>query len=263
MAPLPHPAATPPYVTRWGESGPPIVMVHGGVQGGAVGGDTQFLAQKPLSESGWQLLLPDRPGHGRSPYPGRPDDASEDGAWVAELLGDGAHLVGHSFGGCVALDAAARRIGAVRSLTLIEPGMQRVASDVPAVRKFGLRMILAFLFSLSAESRARKVMRILNIPAPLLARYSPEELARMGRSITRAKFPSEETLRQQLAQVRQAKLPLLVVSGGWSPAFEATADAVAALGGGTRIVINSGDHFPHLRAGDFNPALSDFMSRAM
>src|SRR5271165_4633819 len=111
------------HVARWGHSGPRVVLVHGGAQGTPVGGESNFRAQQPLAQEGWQLIVPDRPGHGRSPDPGRPDDAEADGAWVAALLEDGAHLVGHSFGGCVALAAAARRPEAVRSLTLIEPGM--------------------------------------------------------------------------------------------------------------------------------------------
>ena len=51
----------------------------------------------------------------------------------AELLGDGAHLVGHSYGAVIALLAAALRPDAVRSLTVSEPGCLRVAAGVPEV----------------------------------------------------------------------------------------------------------------------------------
>ena len=121
------------FVTRWGQQGPRVVLVHGSAQGSSVGGDRHFNAQERLAERGWQLLVPDRPGHGRSPDPGRPDDAEADGALVADLLGDGAHLVGHSFGGCVALAAAAKRPEAVRSLTIIEPAMAALAVNKPVV----------------------------------------------------------------------------------------------------------------------------------
>ena len=97
------------HIERWGSSGPRVVLVHGGAQGTETGGERNFAFQRPLAEQGWQLIVPDRPGHGRSPDPGRPDDAEADGAWVAELLGDGAHLLGHSYGGVIALCAAGLR----------------------------------------------------------------------------------------------------------------------------------------------------------
>jgi pimeloyl-ACP methyl ester carboxylesterase len=56
-----------------------------------------------------------------------------DAADVVELLGDGAHLVGHSYGGVVAMLAAGLRPQAVRSLALIEPSWLRVAAHDPPV----------------------------------------------------------------------------------------------------------------------------------
>ena len=73
------------HVAFWGDIGPRVVMVHGGAQGSVVGGERNFALQRPLADRGWQLIVPDRPGHGRSPSPGRPDDAEADGEWVAEL----------------------------------------------------------------------------------------------------------------------------------------------------------------------------------
>jgi pimeloyl-ACP methyl ester carboxylesterase len=48
---------------------------------------------------------------------------------IAELLDDGAHLVGHSYGGLVAMLAAARRPDAVRSLCLLEPAAPSLLAD--------------------------------------------------------------------------------------------------------------------------------------
>ena len=117
----------PLNITRWGDAGPRVVMVHGSAQGSRVGGARHFSKQAALKDRGWQIVVPDRPGHGLSRAPGRPDDAELDGEWVAEMLEGGAHLVGHSFGGAVALAAAARRPEAVYSLTLIEPAMQALS----------------------------------------------------------------------------------------------------------------------------------------
>lgn len=237
-------------------------MVHGSAQGSQVGGDAHFAAQQRLGEQGWQVLVPDRPGHGRSPSRNIPDDAEVDGEWVADMLEDGAHLVGHSFGGCVALAAAARRPSAVRSLTLIEPGMQMLATDVPIVRQFGLRLMLVKWFSLSAASRARRFAKLVGIPAALGDSKSKQELTRMGQGIARMHVPGKDTLQRELEEVKSAGIPLLVVTGGWSPAFEATADAVAKAGGGRRLVIASPHHFPQLVSDAFNQALVVFMEEA-
>jgi len=48
-------------------------------------------------------------------------DFEEDARDIAALLGDGAHLVGHSYGAVGALYAAALRPEAVHSLTVNEP----------------------------------------------------------------------------------------------------------------------------------------------
>ena len=248
------------FITRWGSAGPKVVMVHGRAQGSEVGGQRHFSEQQVLAQRGWQLIVPDRPGHGRSPAPGRPDDAEADAEWVAELLGDGAHLVGHSFGGCVALATAARRPEAVRSLTLIEPGMQKLATDDPAVRKFGLQMLMVLRFSWSDASRARRFAELVHIPDEIRGGSSPEEFKRMGRGIARLKVPDKGTLQRELDVVKRAGIPLKVITGGWSPAFEATADRVAAAGGGRRGVIKSDHHFPQRVSDEFNQVLMAFMT---
>jgi pimeloyl-ACP methyl ester carboxylesterase len=180
---------------------------------------------------------------------------------VAELLEDGAHLVGHSFGGCVALAAAARRPAAVRSLTLIEPGMLRMATSDPHVRRWVLRVAATTLLSLSAARRAKRFMQLVGIP-PELQASDPEVLKRLGRSLARGRIPDKATLERQLAETKRARVPLLVVSGGWSPAFEATGDQVAAAGGGRRAVVHSGHHFPQLVPDEFNPLLAGFMKES-
>jgi len=53
-------------------------------------------------------------------------DFEEDARDIAALLGDDAHLVGHSFGAISALYAAALRPQAVRSLTINEPPAYRL-----------------------------------------------------------------------------------------------------------------------------------------
>src|SRR5262249_59181238 len=81
-----------------------------------------------------RFLRVDRRGCGASPADGRVD-FERDAHDVAQLLGDGAHLVGHSYGGVVSLLAAAQRPDAVRSLALIEPPAFGGARGHPALEE--------------------------------------------------------------------------------------------------------------------------------
>src|SRR5919201_2896196 len=95
--------------------GPRVVLVHGSVGNGA----GTWAAQRPLADR-FTLVVPDRPGSPPNPPVDRVD-FEEQAPLVAELLEDGAHLVGHSYGGVISLYAATLRPEAVRSLTVIEP----------------------------------------------------------------------------------------------------------------------------------------------
>ena len=116
------------FVDSWG-SGVPVVLVHGSL---AIGAD-EWQAQRPLAEEGFRLLVPDRRGYGRSPA-AEGEDFLRDADDIADLMGDGAHLVGHSYGGLGVLVAAARRPDATLSLTLLEPGAFALGQHHPAAR---------------------------------------------------------------------------------------------------------------------------------
>jgi pimeloyl-ACP methyl ester carboxylesterase len=99
-------------VVVWG-FGPRVVLVHGSVFNGPL----TWNEQRPLGES-WRLEVLNRRGYGKSPPPEVRSDFEEDARDIAALLGDDAHLVGHSYGAIGALYAAALRPNAVRSLTI-------------------------------------------------------------------------------------------------------------------------------------------------
>ena len=91
------------FVDSWGFC-VPVVLVHGSLATGA----DEWQAQRSLADEGFRLLVPDRRGYGRSPAV-KGEDFLVDADDVADLMGNGAHLVGHSYGGLGALFAAVRR----------------------------------------------------------------------------------------------------------------------------------------------------------
>jgi pimeloyl-ACP methyl ester carboxylesterase len=93
----------------------------------------EWQTQRSLAEEGFRLLVPDRRGYGRSPAAER-EDFLRDADDIADLMGDGAHLVGHSYGGLGVLFAAARRLDATLSLTLLEPSAFALGQHHPAAR---------------------------------------------------------------------------------------------------------------------------------
>ena len=64
--------------------------------------------------------------------PAEGEDFLRDGEDIAELMGDRAHLVGHSYSGLGAMVAAARRPDATLSLVLLEPAAFAMGQDNPA-----------------------------------------------------------------------------------------------------------------------------------
>jgi hypothetical protein len=123
-------------------------------------------------------------------------------------------------------------------------------------------MLMVLAFSWSAASRAMRFAKLVGVPPEIRGGSSPEELERMGKGLSRMKIPSKETLQRQLSDTTRAEIPLLVVTGGWSPAFEATADRVASFGNGRRIVIKSDHHLPQLVSDEFNQVLATFMEES-
>ena len=97
--------------------------------------------------------------------------------------------MGHSFGGCVALAAAAKRPAAVRSLTVIEPAMHALATSDPHVRRFVFGILMARLFWLSPARRAMRFMKLVGIPAEMTGQADREELKRLGKASPAGRSP--------------------------------------------------------------------------
>ncbi|MEV4343839.1 alpha/beta hydrolase [Actinoplanes sp. NPDC049596] len=252
---------TPINVSTW--DGPadraPAILIHGTFTWAAY----SFEHQRPLAR-GRRLLLPDRRGFGDSPeLVGEfTSDYAVDAADVGALLGAGAHLVGHSYGGTVAMLAAATQPERVRSLTLIEPCAHQLAAGEPVVA--------------AAIEDGRRFMAGAR-------RGTPEEYVATAYRDAPAPEPAERLLRAArtalgerpcwlaelaVGPLAQAAFPKLVILGGWErtpPGFRpgmagvmaAVATTTAAKIGARLVRVPGAAHEPHREQPETVNALLD------
>ncbi|WP_119184866.1 alpha/beta fold hydrolase [Mycobacterium decipiens] len=138
-------------VHRYGPSGPVRVLtIHGVTEHGQV---WQRLAHHLPEIS---IAAPDLLGHGRSPYDA-PWTIDANVSALAALLDNQADgpvvVVGHSFGGAVALQLAAARPDQIAALVLLDPA---VALDGSRVRELVDAMVAFPDYLNPAEARAEK-----------------------------------------------------------------------------------------------------------
>jgi pimeloyl-ACP methyl ester carboxylesterase len=224
------------------------VLVHG-----SGSRDGTWADQRPLAEH-YRLVIPYRRGYGGS-VAADPDFES-DAVDIAELLGDGAHLVGFSYGGVSSLLTAARRPDAVRSLTVIEPPAFAVAAGDQAVIEMvdRLRPVFEHASDMRPEEFDAAFDTALGFPHP------PEELdaeaQRNADSRRRERPPWEAEI--PLDALTDASRPTLVVSGGWSAALDAVCDVLVRELSAERLVFHGfGGHGVQHAAG-FNAALTRY-----
>jgi pimeloyl-ACP methyl ester carboxylesterase len=235
--------------------GPPILFVHGDI----VGPDLTWRKQRELAAR-WSLIIPSRPGFGES-APLERNDFELEAPMFAELLRDGAHLVGHSYGAVIALLAAAARPEAVRSLTVSEPGCLRVAAGTPVVDEMIANGEL--LFENASAIPSQEFLRLFRGGAGS-AYGTPEELPEEllhGVELLKRERPSWEA-EIPLERLAAAGFPVQVLSGGHSPAFEAVCDALAEGLSAERAVIPGRGHTVPSTGAPYNERLEAFMAAA-
>jgi len=197
-------------------------------------------------------MVPDRRGYGRSPA-AQGEDFLVDAEDVAALMGDGAHLVGHSYGGLAVLFAAARRPDATLSLTLLEPATFSLGQHHPAARTLATEVRRLWDQDLPDQDWVIRFLQAVGSDTDVL---SPELIAaavplvpvlRRGRPMWESELP--------LGALKSAAFAKLVVSGGHSAGFDAMCDELAELIGASRIAIEGAGHEVQFTGAPLNEAL--------
>ena len=230
--------------------GTPVVLLHGSLATAEV----EWVAQQPLAAEGFRLLMPDRRGYGRSPAADG-EDFLRDAEDAIDLMGDGAHLVGHSYGGLGAMVAAARRPDATLSLTLLEPAAVALGQGDPAGRALVAEVRRIWDSGASDDEFVVDFLRAVGsdpdeFPPDFLDAARPlVPVFRRGRPIWDADLP--------LAELAAAPFPKLVVSGGHSAGLDAVCDDLAARIGAARAVVPGAGHEIQFTGPPINEVLLD------
>lgn len=203
-------------------SGEPVVLLH---SSGSSGAQWRALAEQ-LSER-YRVIAPDLYGYGGTAHwPGRgPFHLECEAEIVLALLGrvgERAHVVGHSYGGAVALHVAGLRSDLLRSLTLIEPVAFHLlkGTDAPALAEI----------TAVADSVARAVAcgeyvagfgRFIDYWSgpQASARISPDKRCAMAARLPKIALDFHATLNEptRLDDFRLMTVPTLLLRGTSSP----------------------------------------------
>lgn len=243
----------PVFVTKRGEAGPVVVLVHG------VGMPARmaFYPQKPLAQK-YQVWLVDRRGYGDSPPVRRREDFEVDGRDLLDLVPEGAHLVGVSYGTLGALAMAASDPQRLASLTLVECPAFSMAPGDPAARE--RREALDALYAdrtLDDVAWFERFLALISSPGGFTHPLPPPfdttvPLLRGHRVSWDYELPLDD--------IAAAGVPAMVVTSGEDAAFEAVGDHLTAVLGARRERIGGFGHLVPLAAEQFNAALDGFFS---
>jgi pimeloyl-ACP methyl ester carboxylesterase len=178
--------------------------------------------------------------------------------WLEPLLEPAAHLVGHSYGGVIALFAAARRPDLVRSLTVVEPPCLAVARGNPVVDAYEAASERLWSGPRDPEEFLRAFLEAVGAPVPP-GRFSPD-LLQGARMLMLERHPWEAEI--PLDELAAAPFPKLVVSGAHSEPFELVCDVLEARLGAERAVLPGAGHSVQRLGEPFNALLTSFVERA-
>jgi pimeloyl-ACP methyl ester carboxylesterase len=247
---------TPIAVWRSGD-GPPLVLVHG-----AAADHSRWAPVLPALAARFTVLAVDRRGRGRS---GDADDYAlqrecEDVAAVVSWAGGDANVLGHSYGGICALEAALLT-DQIRKLVLYEAPMGFLESPPHVVHRLEALLeaderdeLLAFFMQEVAGLPPDQVELLRSLPA---------WEARLGTAHT---LPREErTSREYVfepARFAGVRVPTLFLQGGDSPApFKVAATAVKAALPDCELVVMPGQRHAAMDTGTalFTDAVLNFL----
>ncbi len=239
------------FRVRGGAGGEPLLMLHG--WGGS---SLSFMSAASLLEERYRTLAPDLPGFGFSEAPPEAWGSADYARVIAELPKsagyESVNVIGHSFGGKVALELAAAYPGLVKKLVIVASPIVKLPPE-PGVRSRSLRFAM--------------LRRFASLMPPLRERMLAWGRDRFGSE----DYKSAGVLRPTLVRVINEDLRPLLASVGvpvlliWGSAdtevpLRVAEEALGELGEARLVTMEGAGHFPFLEQPEaFAEAVTSFL----
>lgn len=234
-------------------SGPALLAIHGGLG--------SWRSWKQVAErlaDRFEVLLYDRRGRGDSDFGTEPHTLErevEDALALLEVAGSGAGLLGHSFGGALALELALAVPSRVTRLAVYEPaaGVGDVIGPAEIATMERLLDDGELLASVELGFQALADAKFMQRAGPLAGRPYAERaaLAELAPTVPR-ELAAAASLGTDLGRYRALRVPTLVLAGGASPARmrRGCAALAEALPAGELVELPEVAHVAHATAPD-------------
>lgn len=226
-----------------GTHGERILLWHGGA-----GPELTWSRQHSLSAE-YRLRIPWRRGLAPS-VPVSVHDWEPDTRDLLRIMPGSVHVVAHSWGGLSALVAAARAPERLRSLVVIEPPLWTCAELHPEVEQLAT---LSRAFFASEPDARSAFFALASQPLDHL------DSARIERYAHRVRDPAEA--RPDFTRLREAQLPIAIVSGEHALGLERVCDELANTLGAARWRLKGAGHSVQ-RHPEFNAHLRNLVAAA-
>ncbi|HEX7745069.1 MAG TPA: alpha/beta hydrolase [Micromonosporaceae bacterium] len=253
--------------SRAGATGTPVVLLHAGIADRRM-----WRHQVAALAHRHRVLAPDLPGYGQSALPAGPFAHHDDVVGLIDALGiEQAALVGCSFGGAVAIDAALAHPDRISALALFDTAVSghRLSDEAKALWESTIGEVDEDDLDAVAAAEVRFfVVGPGRQPAqvdPALLRFA-EEMDRHALAAEQAlaAVPTSELDPPALGRLGELRVPVLVGVGAYDvPDFKRLADRVAAaVPGAVRLpdIPNAAHLAPLEQPGPVNAALLDFLT---
>ncbi|KJS02533.1 MAG: hypothetical protein VR65_04885 [Desulfobulbaceae bacterium BRH_c16a] len=250
--------------------GKAIVLLHG-----SMASKEQWLGFTEELIPRYKVISMDLIGYGRTARPFNPDKYSlrDESELLRSILeatvgaGESYHLVGHSYGGVVALHHAYHHRDNVKSLTIIEPMafhlLEKNHHLIEASRQM-VEEIHRFIKEGNAIAGAEMFINLW-MPAGTFAKIGEREKMLLSEGVKKMVVDFRAAVDEPLSADDYATLPMPVclIAGKASPPYSlGIAEVVAAAIPGIEFHWVDGGHFsPVSHAGQVNPVIADFIGR--